>query len=230
MTPGLLDRLLGTLFPPRCVGCGLRGVDLCDGCRKRVPWLGLEVCPWCAAPSRGGHVCRDCARERPLVDGVCAASPFEGVVRTAVHDLKYRRIRSRAEMLADLMLCALDARPLALDVLVPVPLAPGRRRTRGFNQSELIAAALGRRLGVAVAADALERVRETPRQVGRSAVERETNIAGAFVCRAPELVVRQRVGIVDDVMTTGATLTACAEALRMAGARQVYGIVVAREL
>ncbi|MCC7369594.1 MAG: ComF family protein [Chloroflexi bacterium] len=230
LTPGLLHRLLAALFPPRCAGCGLRGVDLCGDCRARISWLGPEVCPWCAVPTRLGRICRDCARQRPHFDGVCAASAFEGAVRTAVHDLKYRRVRSRAALLADLMLTVLEDRPLAVDVLVPVPLASDRRRTRGFNQSELIADVLGQKLGVPVAAGALERVRETPRQVGRSAVEREANVAGAFACRSTELVLRRRVGIVDDVMTTGATLAACTEALRMAGARQVYGMVVAREL
>ena len=164
------------------------------------------------------------------MDGVRAACPFDGVARTAIHDLKYRRIRSRAAVLAEFILEGLARRPLAFEVLVPVPLAPGRLRQRGFNQSALVAQLVGQRLGAEVVPEALVRIRETSPQVGRSAVERRANIEGAFACKLPEAVAGRRIGIVDDVMTTGATLAACAEPLRAAGAVRVYGLVVAREV
>jgi ComF family protein len=227
---GLLQRLLTAVFPPRCIGCGLRGVDLCDECRAGVPWLQAAVCPYCARPSRLARICAACDREGPELNGVRAACQFEGVARAAIHDLKYRRIRSRAGVLADLLMEALARRPLAFDVLVPVPLAPGRLRHRGFNQSELVAQMIGRTLGVELVSKALERTRETSPQVGRTAQDRSANILDAFACRLPEAVHDRRVAIVDDVMTTGATLAACAEPLRAAGAARVYGLVVAREV
>ena len=165
-----------------------------------------------------------------MLDGVRAACRFDGVAREAVHDLKYRRIRSRASVLADVLVEALARRPLAMDVLVPVPLAPGRIRQRGFNQSALLAQLVGQQLGVAVAPDALVRTRETSPQVGRSAAERHANIDGAFACQLPEAIIGRRVTLVDDVMTTGATLAACADPLRAAGASRVYGLVVARDI
>ena len=113
-------------------------------------------------------------------------------------------------------------------MLVPVPLATGRRRQRGFNQSELIAQCIAVRIDVPVSTSALERIRETPPQVGQGATARRENVAGAFACRDPGVVSGRRIGLVDDVMTTGATLDACAEALKLAGASRVYGIVVAR--
>ena len=227
---GLLDRLLAALFPSRCLGCGLRGVDLCAECRAVVPWLTAEACPFCARPSRLARICSACQLDGATLDGVRAACRFDGVARTAIHDLKYRRVHARADVVAELALEGLARRPLAVDALVPVPLAAGRLRQRGFNQSALVAERIGERLNVTVLVDALHRTRETTPQVGKSAHERRSNITGAFACLQPNLIAGRRVGLVDDVMTTGATLAACAEALRAAGASRVYGIVVARDV
>lgn len=226
----ILDRLLRLLFPSRCIGCGLRGAELCDRCRLGLPWLPPELCPICSTPSRLARICHACRTSPPILDGTRAACRFDGPVRQAVHDLKYRGVRGRAALLAELVAEALDRRPIAIDLLIPVPLAAGRRRERGFNQSELIAIGLGAQLGVPVSASTLVRQRETPRQVGRSAEDRHENVEGAFACREPEAVSGRRVALVDDVMTTGATLTACAETLKRAGATRVYGLVVAREV
>jgi len=110
-----------------------------------------------------------------------------------------------------------------------VPMAAGRRRQRGFNQTELLAQCIGERREILVYSAALERVRETPRQVGLTAAERQLNMDGAFRCQNAPAITGKRVAVIDDVMTTGATLGACAEALRAAGAIRVYGVVVARE-
>jgi ComF family protein len=175
-------------------------------------------------------LCRACREDASALDGVRAACRFEGLVRQSIHDLKYRRARVRAPLLAELLERTLAARPLHIDFLIPVPLAPGRRRERGFNQSELVARALSERIGVPVDGQGLNRVRDTPRQVGRTVDEREQNVAGAFECASRESVRGQRIALVDDVMTTGATLRACAATLRAAGAERVYGLVVAREV
>ena len=227
---GRLDGLLDALFPPRCAGCGVRGEQVCSGCWPSIPWLGTEVCPTCASPTRLGRICRRCT-ERPLaIDGARAACRFEGIARSAVHDLKFRGVRRRAVLLGQLAAEALAQRPLTIDVLVPVPLSPGRRRQRGFNQSALIADEIGRRIGVPVEEECLERTRETSPQVGRSEVDRRENVVGAFACREPGRVVGRRIALVDDVMTTGSTLSAGAEVLRSAGAARVYAVVAAREV
>jgi ComF family protein len=119
---------------------------------------------------------------------------------------------------------------VAVDVLVPVPLAPARRRQRGFNQAELIARGVGARLGWPVDPSLLVRVRETPQQIWLPEAERRTNVEGAFGCPNPDAVDGRRVVLVDDVMTTGSTLRACAEPLKLAGALRVYGLVVARNV
>jgi ComF family protein len=230
-SPGrLLDALLDVLFPIRCAGCGRRGVNVCEACWPSIAWLGAEVCPRCASPARLGRICRRCSEGDLSLDGALAACRFEGVVRTAVHDLKFKGVRRRAELLGALVGEAIERRPLAIDLLVPIPLGAARRRQRGFNQSELIANAVGARLGVPVVASCLERVKETQPQVRQSQADRRANVAGAFGCREPEAAAGRRIGLVDDVMTTGSTLSSAAEILKAHGAARVYAVVVAREV
>jgi ComF family protein len=184
----------------------------------------------CATPSRLARICRHCRAGPALLDGARAACVFGGLVRQAIHDLKYRGVAGRAPILAQLVAEAVVRRPLDVDVLVPVPLAAGRRRQRGFNQAELIARGVGERLGWELRPGCLVRTRETPQQMRLTGAERRANVAGAFACPEPAAVAGRRVAVLDDVMTTGSTMGACAEALKAAGARRVYGIVVAREI
>ncbi|MCC6179198.1 MAG: ComF family protein [Chloroflexi bacterium] len=225
----VLGRLLALLLPTRCLGCGVRGAQLCDTCESTIPWLGGAVCPRCAAASRQGYLCADCRIDSGPLDAVRAACVFEGVVRQAVHDLKYRQARMHAELLGEIVARALAAQPLRIDVLAPVPLARRRCRERGYNQSAAIARAVGRRTGTPVEVTCLERTRETPPQVGRTAAARRVNVDGAFTCTQPEAVAGRWVAVIDDVMTTGSTLRACALPLKAAGAERVFGLVVARE-
>jgi ComF family protein len=160
---------------------------------------------------------------------VRAACAYAGPVRQAIHRLKYQRERHLAEPLAILVEDCLAARPLAVDAVVPVPLDPGRQRARGYNQAALLATPLAQHLGRPLVVDALRRVRSTRPQVGLSARARRANVRGAFAAAAGA-VAGARLLVVDDVMTTGATLQACAEALHGAGADAVWGAVVARDL
>lgn len=227
---GLVGRLQELLFPSRCPGCGRRGVLICDDCLEQVPWLGTDVCPCCALPRRSGWICSACRVDPDALDGARAACRVDGLVRKAIHELKYRGARTRAPLLASLLAGVIEDRPLQLDLLVPVPLASRRQRERGFNQAELIASALGQRLAVPVAADVLHRTRHTRPQVGQTSEQRRTNLAGAFACPSPDRIAGRRIGLVDDVLTTGSTLRGCAEELRAAGAVRVYGLVIAREV
>jgi ComF family protein len=229
---GPLAGLWEFLFPSRCLGCDRRGVVLCADCLPTVPWQGPFVCPRCARASRLGALCRRClAGREPLLTSVRAACRFEGVIRTAIHRLKYRRASFLAPFLARLLAEALVRRPLEVDLLVPVPLDPARQRERGFNQAALIALELSRCADYpAPTLDLLRRVPHRRPQVGLQAAERRRNVLGAFHCPDPEAVAGRRLLLIDDVMTTGATLEACAAALRSAGAAQVLAAVVAREV
>jgi len=156
--------------------------------------------------------------------------PYAGGLRILIHELKFRGRRRVAARLAEGLLAdpASSATLAPPGVLVPVPLHPRRRRERGFNQSEVLAEEIGRRCGWRVAPGALVRRKETAAQPGLSAAARRRNVAGAFAVRRPAQIAGRVVVLVDDVVTTGATARACAQALRRAGAREVRLLTVAR--
>ena len=226
----MLDVLQGLLFPARCVGCGVRGSLLCASCEARLPWLPDAICTGCG--SVGAHAVPrpHCAGTTGPLGEVLVACAFEGPIRRAVHALKYRGARNHAPLLADLLARAVALSLGGIDLLVPVPLAAGRQRARGFNQSELIARGVGERLGLPVWTDVLRRTRETDPQVGMGAADRRANVEDAFRYAGGLAVVGRHVALLDDVTTTGATLRACAAPLMAAGAASVIGLAVAKEL
>lgn len=154
---------------------------------------------------------------------------YEGVARQAIHGFKYRHRQTLAVPLARLVARELQRRPLQVDLLVPVPLHPRRQEERGYNQSALLAEELAELLGVPVV-ECLERYRETTAQAGLQAPARRRNVQHAFRCRDESALANRRVGIVDDVCTTGATLEDCARALKEAGVASAWGIAIARDL
>ena len=205
----LLGRLLDLFFPDRCAACGRTGALLCLECRRALRPYPPE------APTPG-------------LDAVCVAWIYEGPARKAVHTFKYQRRRRVAAALADALADALAGAPPG-EALVPVPLHAGRLAERGFNQSEELARRLGQRWGLPVLAEGLARCRDTGHQADLARRARLTNVAGAFVWRGAGPP-PTRALLVDDVLTTGATLAACAEALRAAGTREVRAVALARSL
>jgi len=151
-------------------------------------------------------------------------------MRQAIHQLKYGNLRALAVPLAKLLQDYLLTTPMPGDVLVPVPLHQKRLRERGYNQSSLLAKELGKLTSLPVINDCLIRQRHAPPQTKTSTVaERQSNVANAFTCRNHRLRDKQ-VLLIDDVSTSGATLDACAAALKEAGAVSVWGLVLAREI
>lgn len=239
MSPGaaavrLIEPLLAVVFPSRCLVCRHflaqpMGGPLCPTCWHALPRHATALCQ-CGAPCGAAGTCGRCRRGLSPFSRGASLGPFEGALRLLIHELKYRSRRRVAARLAELLV----ARPevgqvLCSDgVLLPVPLHPRRRRERGFNQADLLARELGRRCGLRVAPAALVRRKETRSQTGLSAAARRANMAGAFAVRRRAQVTGQRVILVDDVTTTGATARACAEALRAAGAVEVRLLTVAR--
>ncbi|HZT05921.1 MAG TPA: ComF family protein [Chloroflexota bacterium] len=220
---------LDVLLPPRCVGCGRRGADVCDACVAALRPLGAHTCPRCSAHSPGGRPCGSCGRRLGHLRAVIAAHPYQGTIRAAILAFKYRSRTRLAPFLVAALEPGLARRPLAVDVVAPVPLSPARLAQRGFNQAELLARPLAASQGWPLDAALLVRTRETPQQTRLSSGERWLNLAGAFAVRDPASVVDRRVLLVDDVCTTGATLEACAAPLVRAGAAGVWALVVARD-
>ena len=218
-----LTRLLDVLLPPACAGCGLPGAPACAACLSALVPLPPPWCARCGAPVPV-PVAR-CAECRGAIAGARQAVAYEGPAPALVAGLKDGRRRGLAPVLAAVVAQAVPPPPEGV-VLVPVPLGPLRARERGFNQSLLLARALGERWGRPVA-DALLRVREGPGQRGSASTARGRQAWGAFAPGGPD-VVPVHPWLVDDVRTTGATLADCARALRAGGARRVGAVCVAR--
>jgi len=221
---------LDLLFPQWCVGCGKEGDFICSSCRRSLPRIMPPLCPRCGKPQLSGILCPGCVSWRAEIDGIRSPFRFDGVMRQAIHQLKYKNLRALAVTLAGFLHDYLVTNPMPGEVLVPAPLHQKRLRERGYNQSRLLAQELGKLINLPVVDDCLVRQKHTPPQTRASTVdERRGNVADAFACRDRRLQ-DKRVLLIDDVSTSGATLDACAAALKAAGASSVWGLVLAREI
>ncbi len=217
-----IDRLLDLLFPSRCAGCGRPGAVWCEACDARLQRLEGRVCDRCGMPAHGPGRCRS-----PFEFPVRSYARYRGPMVRALLHLKYRPDDSMASVMGEWLASVVRREDWRPTVVVPVPLAPERRRQRGYNQAALIAAQLAARLDVPSSEAALIRIRETRSQVGLDGAARQQNVAGAF--RADAKILREsHVCLVDDLCTTGATLMACGRACVEADARAVYGVTVGR--
>jgi ComF family protein len=163
------------------------------------------------------------------IDGIRSIFIFQGTVRQAILQLKYKHLKALAAPLSQLLAEYLGSHPLKGEVLIPVPLYPKRLRERGYNQASLLAKELGKLVGLPVEDDTLIRVKDSvPQARTKSAIERRRNVRDAFACHQP--LEGRQILLIDDVCTTGATLDACAIALKAAGAGSVWGLTVAREM
>jgi ComF family protein len=221
---------LDLLFPRWCVGCGREGDFICSACLKSLVRITPPLCPRCGRPQLNAVVCPTCIGWPAAIDGIRAPFKFDGVVRQAIHELKYNNLRAIAPLLGQWLADYLKANPLPAEVLVPVPLHRQRLRERGYNQSQLLARELARLTDLPLVDDCLVRERPTPPQTRTANVEeRRNNVADAFRCRDRRLEDRS-VLLIDDVATSGATLDACARALKAAGASSGWGLVLAKEI
>lgn len=218
--------LADLFYPQYCVGCERRASDLlCRACFEALPRIERPVCARCGMPTAfETFVCDECKGVDFGFESARAPLKYTGVGKEIVHALKYKGYTGVVERLAiPLMLGVLDARE-RFDVVAPVPLHRSRRRRRGFNQAELLARAIAERINAPVSGT-LQVVRRTRDQVELSATQRRANVSGAFRAGAS---VWGRVLLIDDVFTTGATMSACAESLLRAGAREVHALSLCR--
>jgi ComF family protein len=229
----LASAALDLLAPPTCPGCnaGLWEAGpspFCHDCELAISPRDPRDCAACDRVAEPGGLCRSCRRRLPPLAGALAVFEYEGPIAAAIQALKYEGRDDRLVPIARrwLMECSAVRADSVGGLVVPVPLHPRRLASRGFDQSWLLAREAAKALGVEARPRALRRIRATPPQVGLGRAAREANVRGAFEARP--IVAGREVLLVDDVLTTGATLRACAEALLDAGARSVQAIVVAR--
>lgn len=217
---GVLDGLL----PQRCPGCGAEAdarLLLCTSCLRAVPALSWPLCARCLVQGSDPSSCR-----RHAGASVHALWAYDERAAALVHALKYGERPGLARALGPLLAAAVTRRWARADLVTEVPLHPARARERGYNQSERLARALAGSLAVPHLPGVLERRRATRPQARLPQAERRDNVRGAFACREPSWLAGRRVLLVDDVMTTGATMEAALDALASAGARAA-GVVLA---
>lgn len=228
--------LLDCLFPKECFGCRAEGEYLCAACRASFQSSYPAICFGCRRKAGAGRLCADC-QPRFSFDGLLIAADYEqAIVQQMIRALKYRFVRDLAGELSLLLKLRLarfleaDGHGTLIDqaffqaVVVPVPLSRRRQRWRGFNQAELLARAVADFCGLASNTTLLERAHRRPQAILPEA-QRLSNLRGAFrvLGPPPSLII-----LVDDVVTTGATFQECAQALKRAGAEEVWCIAVAK--
>ncbi len=235
----LLSAVKDLVFPSRCQVCdGFCPSPLCATCAASFERIAAPFCCHCGTPfdpaAKARPACPACSTGRTPLDATRSFGLHTGALRDAVNALKFRGRTRLADPLAELLSAlvgshAPDQLPLeSITHVLPVPLHSSRRRHRGFDQAELLATPLAQTINRPIRTDVLMRVRNTAPQVGLGPSERAANVRGAFELRRQLPASGIRALLVDDVYTTGATLKACARALRAANAEAVYAVTVSR--
>lgn len=241
----LLGKLVDIIYPPQCPICreflqendlnrGDRGISFCRACYGDFRRIASPLCPICGSPFasevKEDHLCEDCLRKRPPYEIARAPYIYNGAVLTAIHRFKYGSKSLLADPLGLLLTQYAEnwVRKQDSVLIMPVPLHPRRLRERGFNQSLLLARPVAKKLHAELDFLSLRRVRYTSPQTGLRKEERRKNVRGAFGVETPEAVEGRTVLLIDDVATTGNTLSECASVLKRSGCDKVICLVLAR--
>ena len=226
----LISQFFNILYPARCPLCGSNSdvftlSPFCGSCWSEIQRYTGPSCRVCAIPFASEHarVCGQCLKKPPPFSRVITYGLYEGVIREAINQFKFYGLRRLSKPLGNLLL-GFDFP--AADGVVPVPLTIARLRERGFNQSLLIARIIAKEIMAPLLMDILVKEKETPPQIGLNARERLLNLRNAFAVKGS--VKGMRLLLVDDVMTTGATVTECSKQLIKSGAEEVVVMTLAR--
>ena len=215
------------IYPPDCGGCKKFGERWCIDCQNSVTPVGPRFCPKCGNFNDAGGLCPSCSASPPPYQALRSWGIFNGPLREAIHRLKYQHDIGLGEALAKHLIDYFAKTGWDIDMVAPIPLSFARQNERGYNQSALLAHPLALACNISFKSKALERIRDTRPQVGLKAKERAENVKDAFTANK-NTVNGQKILLIDDVTTTGATISAAAEAIMNAGACCVYGLTLAR--
>ena len=215
------------LFSQDCTLCGSRSpASVCASCVNALPYVRATGCPHCAIEGPTGLICGTCLAAPRAFDRTVAAFRYAYPLDRLLQSFKFNENLALVNLFAEALFAAVQEKQSAPDLIVPLPLARKRLAERGFNQSALLAERVARRMGVPYIAQGLLKIRDTPPQAGLDRAARLKNVRGAFACE--QSLEGKHVAIVDDVMTTGATLSEAARSLKSSGAATVSTWVVAR--
>jgi ComF family protein len=217
---------LDLLFPIQCAGCKQSGAVWCDDCDGQLLRIRPPICHDCGLDLIADGQCPSCRQRKPALQ-IRSYARYTGRLVQALLALKYRPDQRLADRMGEWLAELLEREAWLPTVIIPVPLGARRKQQRGFNQAELLAEALARRVSIPHRSQELRRLRETRSQVGLDRWERWQNVAAAFQVQ-PDKLLGEAALLIDDLTTTGATMSACAEALRTAGVAHVWGLTVGR--
>ncbi|MFO7983604.1 MAG: ComF family protein [Desulfuromonadales bacterium] len=233
---GTVRDLFNVLLPPCCPLCKEETGDIpaafCPTCAAGIRPITSPCCPCCALPYPGeiihDHLCEECLRKKPSYERVLAGAHYDGSLREAIHRFKYRGDIGLESALARTVgeSFARDILDFSPDLMIPVPLHVGRLRERTYNQAQLLALRLGKMLTIPVDSRLLQRTRATDSQQRLSGRARRANLRGAF--EGADELAQRRILLIDDVMTTGATVEECSREMMRCGAESVLVAVLAR--
>jgi len=215
------------IYPPTCGGCGKPGSRWCLACAAQVEKIHPPVCIRCGRMVDSHRTCNTCQNISPQFTSIQSWAFYEGPVRSAILRLKYNRDIALGELLSRNLITILNNISWQIELITPVPLSIARQAERGYNQAALLSIPVSLGIRIPYSPAALRKVRDTRSQVGLSLHQRRENIEGAFWAD-PKSVKGKRVLVIDDVVTSGATLNECAGVLFAAGAAAVHGLTVAQ--
>ena len=228
--------LLNALFPPQCLCCGVllhQHGALCNDCWQSLHFITAPMCHSCGHPFEYDlgeeALCGECIRERPVYDSAYSVLVYDDTSKALMHKLKFEDQGHLAPIFADWLHTHMQHLS-SPDIVIPVPLSRKRLFARRYNQSALVAKELAKRLNITYDPQLLLRTKHTKPQTGLTRPQRQENVAGAFRVAMPhgEIITNKSILMIDDVMTTGATIEACTKTLKKAGAGQVHVLTLAR--
>lgn len=220
-------KIIDWVFPPVCVGCGITGELLCNECKKTIHYLDHGLCPVCGYPRFTSKICKGCGHHVAHYSMIRSVAEYAGCIKNAIHQLKYQNNLGLGQLFAPMMADLVIQNRWQIDVILPVPLSKSRYSNRGYNQAGILAYPIALLLNVKYDDKVIIRKKETSTQVELNAHERQINIQDAFLVPGKQLA-GKNILLVDDVITTGATINDCARAIKSSGAKEVYGISVGR--
>lgn len=222
----MLWQAIDMIYPPNCGGCDRLGQRWCSSCGEQSIKIEKGYCPVCGIQQTGFAICQHCIEFPKEFTAMHSVFMFLGPIRHAVHKIKYRHDMGLGEIFAGDLISAYQKLNWKADLVVPVPLGRKRMRERGYNQASYLARPFAWGCRLKYSEKVISRVIETRSQVGLNKHERVENVKDAF--QTSGLLQGSNVIVIDDVATTGSTLSACAAALKTAGANQVWALTLAR--
>lgn len=236
MSEGFIKYVIDMIYPEKskCLYCGslseINAAGLCSSCMEMLPYITERLCLRCGRPMppvETGALCSMCRKGAVHFDSGCVVFHFTGIIQNVIYRLKYGGERDMALIIGKLMAERLEDTGWDIDMMIPVPLHVSRYKERGFNQSFLLASVMGRELEINVSQNILIRKRDTGSQTQLTGSYRVHNVKDAFSVKDCASLKGSSVLVVDDIMTTGATLNECSRELKKYGAGKVFCIAAA---